>query len=104
MKIKAIITGDGKMYKQVKQAKEKHICIDCIFYNKDDNCLDSTCCPDLGNTWEEVPEITDEEINKISSDYTEQHYGKRKVDVYIHEAFIAGIRFYKQQFKQKLEE
>lgn len=37
--------------------------------------------------------ITQSKIDEASSDYTEEHYGKRQVDIYIHESFEAGVQF-----------
>lgn len=45
-----------------------------------------------------LPPLEDE-VEKLSADYTEEWCGKRKVDVYIHDAFKGGYNKAKEKYK-----
>jgi len=50
-----------------------------------------------------LPPLEDE-VDKLSADYTEEWCGKRKVDVYIHDAFKAGYNKAKEKYKYTEED
>ena len=50
-----------------------------------------------------LPPLEDE-VEKLSADYTEEWCGKRKVDVYIHDAFKGGYNKAKERYKYTEED
>ena len=50
-----------------------------------------------------LPPLEDE-VEKLSADYTEEWCGKRKVDVYIHDAFKGGYNKAKEKYKYTEED
>jgi hypothetical protein len=50
-----------------------------------------------------LPPLEDE-VDKLSADYTEEWCGKRRVDVYIHDAFKAGHNKAKEKYKYTEED
>jgi hypothetical protein len=50
-----------------------------------------------------LPPLEDE-VDKLSADYTEEWCSKRKVDVYIHDAFKAGYNKAKEKYKYTEED
>ena len=101
MKIKAIITDDGKMYKQIKMDDTAvGQCEGCPFNNPDIECEDNVC-PEFGYKWQEVPEITEEEIQSIAYKFSLKGLVSFKL---VKDSIIKGANWYKQQLKQRLKE
>jgi hypothetical protein len=50
-----------------------------------------------------LPPLEDD-VDKLSADYTEEWCGKRRVDVYIHDAFKAGYNKAKEKYKYTEED
>lgn len=92
MKIQAIITDDGKMYKQVPSSVKEE-CDICPYNLENISCLaDESICTD-GYNWQEVPKITEKQIMVAA-----EHYQA------VASIFYKGANWYKQQLKQRLEE